>query len=263
MLLIVVFAVVTAAWQSIDTDTVAKNVMVHFPNGQTWYPSQEVTTETPAPAFPVVFFLQGTGGGDRRAESWSEWFTQHGVGSVIISSARMRGQKNLIGVPPVLLAKDVQKAVDVVKRHPQVDLSHYAIMGFSKGGTAALRASSQKNDDTTIAPDFLFALYPAGTGGCIFSFENETDVHVFYGDLDDWGSYKNNRVNCKQIASKHRNAAFHSLQNAHHGYDDSIIFDYQYKGKNFHSEPNAVARERSEQIILEAIRKRWALKELH
>jgi len=258
-LLVAVFVVLTSGFQTIDTKTVAKNVTVYFPDGQTWHPSQKVPIKASAQTFPVVFFLQGTGGGDRRAESWSRWFIQHGIGAVIISSAKMRGLENLLGYSPYILASDVQKAIEVVKHHPQIDLTRYAVMGFSRGGTAALRLTTHTLDDLIIMPDFMFALYPAGSGGCGINFEDGIDVHIFYGELDDWGTYKDNRKNCKQLASSHENATFHLLENTHHGYDDSVVFDFKENGMNFHSEPNAAAREQTKLIILGAIRTRWTL----
>ena len=150
-------------------------------------------------------------------------------------------------------------ALEVAKKNPALNLSQYAVMGFSRGGTAALESGTYLNKNIP-KPDFIFALYPGDKSECPNSHEKGTEVFVFYGELDDWGTYQGNRDACRNMASWKDNASFYMLDNAHHGYDGSWKGTWNCCGETFTSAPNKKAVEKTQQIILEAIQNKWNLK---
>ncbi len=205
---------------------------------------------------PVVFFFQGSGGSNGRAYDWSSWFEKHGVASVIIDNARVRNMKRLYGIN---YGSDLSVALDVVKDNPELDLSRYALMGFSRGGTAALEAANFLTKEQPEA-DLVFSLYPGDSKGCPNSHDEDTNVMVFYGELDDWGSYKGIRNTCKSMTTWSDSSSFHLLKDAHHGYDGSWSGKWSCcGGRTFTSEPNTKATEETRKLILAAMKKKWNL----
>ncbi|MGB1239077.1 MAG: dienelactone hydrolase family protein, partial [Pseudomonadales bacterium] len=185
-------------------------------------------------------------------------FQQHGIGSIVIDSAGIRNVKRLTNTSALVLASDVQAAIDQVRAQSDFDVKHFAVMGFSRGGTAALYTPSKLRKDT-LQPDFIFALYPGNNGSCSSHAKEITDTHVFYGELDKWGTYQGNRTACKRMANQSENTTFHLLNNAHHGYDIEWTGTWPSNGKKFKSAPNEAAFQTTKEAILNAMKTRWSI----
>ncbi len=203
---------------------------------------------------PVVFFLQSSAGSNINSQKWARWFANHGIASVFIDSAKIRNRQNLFGVN---YGRDLSLALDAVKGNPHIDLTRYAVMGFSRGGTGALQSRKFLKPDHN-KPDFIFSLYPGDQGKCPNSYIENTRVFVFYGALDNWGTYQNTREACNRMANRFENTSFVSLANAHHGYDADWTGTWKCCGGNtFSNRPNTAALEETRSIILKAIEKKW------
>ena len=206
---------------------------------------------------PFVIFFQGSGGRNDRAYKWSQWFSKYGIASVFIDSAGARNKRSLKGINDHGL--DLSPTLKVIKNNPKLDLNHYAVMGFSKGGTAALESASSL-DDKQPKPDFVFALYPGNSKGCPNSHDKTTKVHVFYGGSDDWGDYKGIRNSCKSMTDWYDNATFHLLKGAEHGYDGDEEGGFNCCGRYFVKEPNEEALNKTKEVIFKAIQNKWNIK---
>ena len=205
---------------------------------------------------PVVFFFQASSGNNRLSAKWTLWFAEHGVSAVWIDSASVRGLDNLFGKN---YGGDLSPALKVAAKNSSLDLTRYALMGFSRGGTAALRSASFLAEDQP-RPELIFSLYPADHGRCPNSYDDQTKVHVFYGELDDWGTYQGNRNSCETMAEKYANASYYPLENAHHAYDGNSNEKWKCcGGKIFTSESNAEALAETKRIILAAMQKEWGI----
>ena len=209
-------------------------------------------------AKPFVMFLQGTGGGNSRAELWTGWFNARGVSTVIVDSARLRGRTNLDGVDSYLQAKDVQLALEVVKGRSDLDFDHYAIMGFSRGATAALQAGDLL-DKGAKQPDFVMSLYPGGGGQCPNSWTARTKVMVFYGELDASGTRNGNRDRCKHMVQQSANARYQGFADTHHGYDSRVTMSENDGAGSYLIQHNEKAVQATRQILLDEIGARWQL----
>lgn len=206
---------------------------------------------------PFVVFFQGTGGTNHRARKWAQWFKRYGVSSVIIDNAGARNLHNLKHINDTHL--DLSPTLKVIQNDSKLDLNHYAVMGFSRGGTASLKSASSLNGGQA-KPDFVFALYPGIPKGCPNSHSAGTEVHIFYGDKDEWGAYKNVRKKCIAMAKSYRNTTFHLLKNAHHGYDGNWNGKWNCCNKSFLSKPNQVSLSETKRIILGAMQRKWFTK---
>ena len=201
--------------------------------------------------YPIVFFFQGSGGGNARAWKWAFWFMDQGIASAIIDSMGARNRDNLYGAE---YASDIKSAMAIAETDTRLDLSRYALMGFSRGGTMALK-SKPYIDPVYHLPSFVFSLYPGWNGKCPNRYKEETNVHIFYGDLDDSGSYGGTRSVCKSMANRRKNTKFHLLKGAHHGYDGNSNITFRCCGRKFTKRTNDIAIEETRKIIIKQIKK--------
>lgn len=209
--------------------------------------------------FPVIIFYQGTGGGNRRSEKWAPWLKTLGVASAIVDNAGIRNRTT--NPPGSMYAEDAAIAWDLLKAHPRIDTSRFALMGFSRGGQQALEAGPYFAAERA-APTFVFALYPGGWGPdtCRSTHRGPTRVYIFFGDLDDVARYDGYGLACSRLAGGRDPVEFHELRGATHGYDDIHSYTFECCGRRaVRVEPNHEAVEKTKAIIEKAIRARWKL----
>ncbi|WP_029009005.1 dienelactone hydrolase family protein [Azospirillum halopraeferens] len=231
-------AVLLTACQTTTADSVKPHVSVVRPAG----------AAAAGPA-PVVFFLQGTGGGNNRAWLWASTLADAGIASAIIDGAGLRNRSNLAGVPARDVAQDYAAALRLLRDDPRVDVGRHAVMGFSSGGTAAMVAGTVREPDQP-RPRAVIAFYPGVLGECSENHAADTAVHVFYGDLDEWGTHGGTRDACRRAVEGKPGRVFHAVRNAHHGFDDSVTVTWSAGGYSFRSEPNPQARAEVAQTLI-------------
>lgn len=208
-----------------------------------------VPTSAAGQPYPVVFFLQGTGGGNHRADLWAARLAEAGIASAVIDNAGLRGRTNLSGVSPRDIAQDYAAALQSLRDDPRLDTQRHAVMGFSSGGTAAMLSAAALESGQP-RPRAVIAFYPGGMGECRENHAADTVVHVFYGDRDEWGSYRGTRDACRRMAEGNPTRFFHLLQGAHHGFDDTVTVTWPADGRSFRSEPNPQATAEVEQTLV-------------
>ena len=210
--------------------------------------------------FPVVIYYQGTGRGMRTMMTWARWFKSIGVASAIVDNATMRNRTD--NPTGSMYTEDAAIAWDLLKTHPKIDTSRFALMGFSRGGGMALMAGRHFGNERPV-PSFVFALYPGGWGvrnECRNSHRKPTEVHIFFGDRDDVNTYDGYADACRNMASRQDNMEFHLLKGATHCYDTNFSFPlFCCGGKPVRVEPNPEAVETTKVIIRNAIKAGWNL----
>ena len=125
-----------------------------------------------APKAPFVVFMHGCGGLQlERVSHWAKFFTQRGVGVLMVDSFFTRNIKSVCEDPSLELIKrradDAASALAWLTTQPYVKSDRVAIMGQSQGGTALLFALSE-GAGTTDAFVAGLAMYPA----CIRALNN-------------------------------------------------------------------------------------------
>lgn len=229
---------VLSACQTITADNVKRYVTVVEPVG--------AATGKPA---PVVVFLQGTSGGNNRAGFWAKAFSEAGIASAIIDNAGLRNRSNLAGVSARDVAQDYVAALRLLQNDPRVDIKRHAVMGFSSGGTAAM-VSGGVLEPGQPTPRAVIAFYPGVKGDCNENHVSSSAVHVFYGDLDEWGTYGGTRDACRHAMEGKPGRTFHAVKGAHHGFDDAVTVTWSADGRTFRSESNPQARAEVERTLV-------------
>ena len=125
-----------------------------------------------APKAPFVVFMHGCGGLQlERVSHWAKFFSQRGVGFLMVDSFSTRNVKSECDNPPLEWIKrradDAASALAWLTMQPYVKSDRVAIMGQSQGGAALLFALSGETGTTNAFVAGL-AMYPA----CIRALNN-------------------------------------------------------------------------------------------
>jgi dipeptidyl aminopeptidase/acylaminoacyl peptidase len=94
---------------------------------------------------PVVVMMHGSGGVPPTIEAWAHQFNTIGISTFVLDGLTGRGLTN-VNTNQALLGRlnfivDIYRALEILAKHPRVDPDRIVLMGFSRGGQAALYAS--------------------------------------------------------------------------------------------------------------------------
>jgi dienelactone hydrolase len=144
---------------------------------------------------PAVILVAGSGGFAANTDVWDRQFQQMGISTFAMDSFAGRGIVSTVADQSQLgrlnMILDVYRSLAVLAAHPRVDPGRIAVMGFSRGGQAALYSSLKRFQRTWnpggIEPAAYIALYPP----CITTFVGDTEVsdhpiRMFHGISDDY-----------------------------------------------------------------------------
>jgi dienelactone hydrolase len=144
---------------------------------------------------PLVILLHGSGGIEENAALWERLFASLGISTFAIDSFAGRGIVSTVADQSQLgrlnMIVDFYRSLAQLAMHPQVDPKRIAVMGFSRGGQAALYATLTRFrkmwNVSGIDPAAYIALYAP----CITTYIGDTEVtdhpiRIFHGILDDW-----------------------------------------------------------------------------
>jgi dienelactone hydrolase len=97
---------------------------------------------------PAVILLHGSGGISGYVTDWEMDLNSMGVATFVIDCFKGRGIVNTNNDQSQLgrlsMIVDAYRALDVLAKHPRIDPNRIAIMGFSRGGQAALLQPEQR-----------------------------------------------------------------------------------------------------------------------
>ena len=144
---------------------------------------------------PLVILMHGSGGFEVNADLWERQFGSLGISTFALDSFSGRGIASTVADQSQLgrlnMILDLYRSLAVLAGHPLVDPNRIAVMGFSRGGQAALYATLKRFqnmwDPSRIDPAAYIALYPQ----CNTTYIDDTDVtdhpiRIFHGMSDDY-----------------------------------------------------------------------------
>jgi dienelactone hydrolase len=144
---------------------------------------------------PVVVLQHGSGGMAANIEMWSRELNAIGVSTLALDGFTGRGLTS-VNTNQALLGRlnfvlDIYRTLDVLAKHPRVDPQRIALMGFSRGGQAALYASLRRFHKMWNRSGIEFAAYIPFYPDCATAFVGDTEVadrpiRIFGGTQDDY-----------------------------------------------------------------------------
>jgi len=183
---------------------------------------------------PAIVLVHGSGGiYEAELDYWPKQFNAAGIAVFTLDMFGPRGVKSTADdqslVPFAADVADVFAALRLIATHPRVDRRRIALMGFSRGGTATLRAAVERIVRSQKLPDGLryAAFIPTYAGGCAGIFRLVVKPGVFatepmlfvHGDADDYTPVGACQDYADEIGKAGTPVEFKVIAGAHHKFD--------------------------------------------
>jgi dienelactone hydrolase len=210
---------------------------------------------------PAVILQHGSSGYAANIEVWSRALNALGISTFVLDGFTGRGlaevnsNQALLGRLNFIL--DIYRALGVVAAHPLIDPNRIALMGFSRGGQAALYASLKRFNRMWNATGVEFAAYIPFYPDCMTTFISDTDVvdrpiRIFGGTLDDYNPISNCRNYVDRLRAAGADVTLTEYSNAFHAFDNPLAPRPAAVSPAFQSLRNCRIRENGDSLLMNA-----------
>jgi dienelactone hydrolase len=176
--------------------------------------------------------VHGSSGVSSTAEAWVRQFNALGISTFVIDGFTGRGLTST-NTNQALLGRlnfivDIYRALDILAHHPRVDPDRIVLMGFSRGGQAALYASLNRFQKLWNRSGAQFAAYIPFYPDCATSYLTETDVaarpiRIFHGTDDDYDPVKSCKAYVARLKAADRDVVLTEYPDSQHGFDVGLL----------------------------------------
>ena len=181
---------------------------------------------------PVVVLMHGSGGVGANIAPWTRTFNAMGISTFVIDGFTGRGitatstNQALLGRLNFIL--DIYHSLDVLAKHPRVDPDRIVLMGFSRGGQAALYASLERFHKRWNTSGLQFAAYIPFYPDCATTYVGDTDVvarpiRIFHGGPDDYNPVRTCKAFVERLKAAGRDAELTDYPDSAHGFDIGLL----------------------------------------
>jgi dienelactone hydrolase len=177
---------------------------------------------------PVVLLVHGETGVSPNVRHWAETLNGFGLGVFILDSFSGRAiaetSTDQSRLSHAAMLVDAYRALAMLAAHSRVDVRRVAIMGFSKGGWAALYANVRRfqrfHNPKGLEVAVQIALYPP----CHTAYREDEQVagrpiRIVHGIADDWHPIEPCRQYVMRLRRAGADAAMIELSGARHFFD--------------------------------------------
>jgi dienelactone hydrolase len=181
---------------------------------------------------PLVMLQHGSGGMGANIEMWAREFNAMGVSTFALDGFTGRGLTS-VNTDQALLGRlnfilDIYRALDVLAKHLRVDPQRIALMGFSRGGQAALYASLKRFNRTWNRSGIEFAAYIPFYPDCATTYLSDIDVadrpiRIFGGSQDDYNPIMLCKAYVERLKAAGRDVQVTEYPNAPHAFDVPLL----------------------------------------
>lgn len=177
---------------------------------------------------PVVLLVHGETGVSPNVRHWADTLNSLGLGVFILDSFNGRGiaetSTDQSRLAHAALLIDAYRALALLAVNPRVDGRRVAVMGFSKGGWAALYASVRRFQRLHGPKGAEFAAHLALYPPCAATYREDEQVsarpiRVVHGTADDWHPIEPCRQYVARLRRGGADAAMIELSGARHFFD--------------------------------------------
>jgi dienelactone hydrolase len=178
---------------------------------------------------PAVLLLHGSGGVGTNVVDWEEQLNSIGVATFVLDAFTGRG---IVGTSTdqaqlgrLAMTYDAYRALEILERHPRIDPQRIALMGFSRGGQAALYASLkrfQRMHGPASGRDFAgyMPFYaPCGTTYIDDDEVSPSPIRMFHGAADNYVPVAPCREYVARLKAKGAKVTLTEYPGAYHVFD--------------------------------------------
>jgi dienelactone hydrolase len=180
---------------------------------------------------PVIVLQHGSGGMAANIEWWSRELNSLGVSTLALDGFTGRGLTS-VNTNQALLGRlnfilDSYRALEVLAKHPRVDPKRIALMGFSRGGQAALYASLKRFHKMWNRSGIEFSAYIPFYPDCATTFVADTEIadrpiRIFGGTQDDYNPIALCKAYVARLKAAGRDVQVTEYPNASHAFDNPL-----------------------------------------
>jgi dienelactone hydrolase len=213
---------------------------------------------------PLVVLQHGSGGMGGNVEMWAREFNAMGISTFALDGFTGRGitqvstNQALLGRLNFIL--DIYRGLELLAKHPRVDPQRIVLMGFSRGGQAALYASLIRFHKMWNKSGTEFAAYVAFYPDCATRFVSDTDVverpiRIFGGTPDDYNPIALCKAYVAQLKAAGHNVELTEYPNAPHSFDNPLGGQPAAASPNSQSVRNCTIQEEPVGVLINAATK--------
>ncbi|CAN7569664.1 dienelactone hydrolase family protein [Bosea sp. LjRoot237] len=180
---------------------------------------------------PVAVLMHGSGGIGGNIEYWKRQLHAIGVSTFVIDGLTGRGLMR-VGDNQAALGRlnfilDSYRSLDILAKHPRVDPDRIVMMGFSRGGQAALYSSVSRFQKLWNRSGAEFAAYVVFYPDCATTYRNDTEVtkrpiRIFHGTPDDYNPVAPCKAFVERLKAQGADVQLTEYPNAPHGFDNPL-----------------------------------------
>jgi dienelactone hydrolase len=181
---------------------------------------------------PVVVLMHGSSGVGATMEAWVHQFNGMGISTFVIDGFSGRGLTT-VGTNQALLGRlnfilDIYHSLDILAKHPRVDPERIVLMGFSRGGQAALYASLTRFNKLWNKSGLQFAGYIPFYPDCSTSYATDTEVaarpiRIFHGTPDDYNPVASCKAYVSRLQEVKRDVVLTEYPDSAHAFDAGLL----------------------------------------
>ena len=210
---------------------------------------------------PVVVLQHGSGGFGANIDVWARELNELGISTFALDSFTGRGLTE-VNTDQALLGRlnfilDDYRALEVLASHPRVDPKRIVLMGFSRGGQAALYASLKRFNRLWNKSGVEFAAYVPFYPDCTTTYVTDTEiadrpVRIFGGTLDDYDPISVCKAYVQRLRAAGRDVELTEYPNAPHAFDNPLFPQPAIVSAKAETVRNCKIREEPEGLLINA-----------
>jgi dienelactone hydrolase len=184
--------------------------------------------DSDAKKLPLVIMIHSSGGIWRYPDDLGQQLNAMGIATFLVDSFTSRGIVHTMGdqdqLGRLVMIADAYRALEAMSKHRRIDPQRIVLMGWSRGGQAALYASVKRFQRLQGPSDAAFAAYVAFYPNCNTRYRDDeitaaVPIRIFHGIADDYVPIAPCRAYVERLRKAGTDVVLSEYRDAHHVFD--------------------------------------------